>query len=181
MEEIKELLKSVIQMAVNNNKEKETINNKKENEMSLLDEIKKLIIRVENNKGGEEMTLKEKIINILNSNDVDIDTIEEVENAIDEAEAKVENSKEEEKEKEPEENEENVENSEEKPEEENEEEKQEEKKVDNSVENSEENKVDNAKPDYFAKLNEIYNSANETKQTNEFRTRQERLEDGRRF
>ena len=151
------------------------IKNNKEQDMALIEEIKKLISRVENNKENEPMTLKDKIISILNSNDVDVDTIEEIEKALTEAEERIDNEKQPEEEKQPED--EKVDNSdEEQKKEEPTEEKKEPKK-----EEKEQEKVDNAKPDYFEKLNSIYNSANEVKQTTEFKTRQERLEDGKRF
>lgn len=42
-------------------------------------------------------------------------------------------------------------------------------------------KVKNAKTDYFAKLNEIYNSNSRAKGVSGYKTREERLEDGKRF
>lgn len=55
------------------------------------------------------------------------------------------------------------------------------KDVKEDVENKCKNSVENAKTDYFAKLNEIYNSTSQTKSPNTYTTREERLEAGKRF
>ena len=59
--------------------------NSKEQEMTLLQELKNLIKRVQNNKGAE-MDAKDRILNILNEKEVEEDVVEEVENEFDEIE-----------------------------------------------------------------------------------------------
>ena len=53
--------------------------------MALLEELKNLIYRVQNNKGAE-MDTRSRILNILNEKEVDEETIEEVKNEFDEIE-----------------------------------------------------------------------------------------------
>lgn len=53
--------------------------------------------------------------------------------------------------------------------------------VKEDVENKCKNGVENSKTDYFAKLNEIYNSTTASKGQKQLLTREERLEDGNRF
>lgn len=138
MDEIKEMLKSIISMAVNNSKEQ------------------KEDTKVENDKGDENMTLKEKVLSILNSKEIDEETKKEIENAIDEEEKEVKEKKELEEKKE-------VKNEDKEPgkdKKEVEEVKEEVKKdVDNKCDKKADNSVDNSKPDYFSRLNEIYNAA----------------------
>lgn len=145
--------------------------NSKEQDMALIEELKKLITKVENDKEGEQdMTVenekvdKRKLIDevggILKGKVDDeiirtiIGKLEKV--AYDESEAgKADNEKEEDK-KEDAENCKKVKNEDEKDEKEVKEVKEE---VKEDVENKCKNSVDNSKTDYFAKLNEIYNSA----------------------
>lgn len=61
------------------------------------------------------------------------------------------------------------------------EEKVEDLKEDIKEDEAENCKVKNAKTDYFAKLNEIYNSNAQVKSSSAYKTREERLEDGKRF
>lgn len=141
--------------------------NSKEQDMALIEELKKLITKVENDKEGEQdMTVenekvdKRKLIDevggILKGKVDDeiirtiIGKLEKV--AYDESEAgKADNEKEEDAE-----NCKKVKNEDEKDEKEVKEVK---KEVKEDVENKCKNSVDNSKTDYFAKLNEIYNSA----------------------
>lgn len=146
---------------------KNKANNSKENEMALIDELKKLITKVENDKEGEQdMTVenekvdKRKLIDEVGGilkgkvDDEIIRTIigklekvayekSEADTADNEKEEDAENCK-------------KVKNEDEKDEEEVKEVKEE---VKEDVENKCKNSVDNSKTDYFAKLNEIYNSA----------------------
>lgn len=132
------------------------VNNNKETEMALLDELKKLITKVENDKGEQSMTLKEKVLSILNSKEIDEETKKEIENAIDEEEKEVKEKKELEEKKE-------VKNEDKEPEKDKKEveevKKEVKKDVDNKCDKKADNSVDNSKPDYFGRLNEIYNAA----------------------
>ena len=53
--------------------------------------------------------------------------------------------------------------------------------VKEDIKNKCKNSVENAKTDYYAKLNEIYNSTTASKGQKQLLTREERLEDGNRF
>ena len=67
--------------------QKNKANNNKEQEMTLITKLKKLIKEVQNSK-GEKMSTKDRILNILNEKEVDEDVIEEIEK-----EKEVENKK----------------------------------------------------------------------------------------
>ena len=163
------------------------VNNNKEQEMALLDELKKLITRVENEK-GENMDDKEKIENekvdkrklidevggILKGK-VDDELIRTIigkmeKMSYDESEAGTADNEKEEDEK--------AENCGKKVKNEDKEDKEEVKEVKEDVKEDVENKcknsVDNSKTDYFAKLNEIYNSANQAKEVSTYVSRAER-------
>ena len=163
------------------------VNNNKEQEMALLDEIKKLITRVENEK-GEDMDDKEKIENekvdkrklidevggILKGK-VDDELIRTIigkmeKMSYDESEAGTADNEKDEEEK--------AENCGKKVKNEDKEDKEEVKEVKEDVKEDVENKcknsVDNSKTDYFAKLNEIYNSANQAKEVSTYVSRAER-------
>ena len=136
---------------------------KKEQEMAILEELKKLITKVENTKGEEEMEIenekvdKRKLIDevagIMKSagcDDEDIRTAigkmekigyDDSEKSADNGGKKVKNEETEE----PKKDEKEV--------------KEIKEEVKEDVENKCKNSVNNAKNDYFAKLNEIYNSA----------------------
>lgn len=162
---------------------KERISNAKEQDMALLDELKKLITKVENDK-GENMTQKEQIMRILNSADVDDEVKRQVENALDKEDDKPADKSEDPKkpvddEKEDDEKkDEKADNKKVK----NEETKEDEKKYDDLkkdvkevVENKCKNSVDNSKGGYFDKMNEIYNSAMQPKQENLYVSRADKL------
>lgn len=150
-------------------------NNNKETEMALLDELKKLITKVENDKGDENMTIenekvdKRKLIDEVGGilkGKVDDEVIRTIigkmeKMSYDKSEADTaDNEKEEDKkdadnckvkneDKEPEKDKKEVE-----------EVKEEVKKdVDNKCDKKIDKSIDNSKPDYFGRLNEIYNAA----------------------
>lgn len=149
----------------NAGKEKEQLRlfNNKEQEMTLLDELKKLITKVENTKGEDEMEIenekvdKRKLIDevagIMKSAGCDDEIIrtaigkmekigyDDSEKSADNCGKKVKNEETEE----PEKDEKEV--------------KEIKEEVKEDVENKCKNSVDNAKADYFAELNKIYNSA----------------------
>lgn len=170
---------------INDNFNPTTIDNAKEQDMALLDELKKLITKVENDKGDQPMTLKEKITKILNSKEIDEETKKEIENAIDEEDEKkkeVDNEAEEEKEDEKKADNKKVKNEDEEPEKDKEKVKELEKDEKEDVENKCKNSVDNAKDGFFNKLNKIYNSTVEpTKQETEYVSRADRLKAGEEY
>lgn len=149
----------------NAGKEKEQLRlfNNKEQEMTLLDELKKLITKVENTKGEDEMEIenekvdKRKLIDevagIMKSAGCDDEIIrtaigkmekigyDDSEKSADNCGKKVKNEETEE----PKKDEKEV--------------KEIKEEVKEDVENKCKNSVNNAKNDYFDKLNEIYNSA----------------------
>ena len=158
------------------------VNNDKEQEMALLDELKKLITKVENGKESDmekienEKVDKRKLIDEVGGilkgkvDDEIIRTIigklekvayekSEADTADNEKEEKAENC------------DKKVKNEEEKDEKEVKEIKEE---VKEDVENKCKNSVDNSKTDYFAKLNEIYNSAAQAKQELSYVSREDR-------
>lgn len=164
-------------------KKQNKANNNKEQEMALLDELKKLITKVENGKESDmekienEKVDKRKLIDevggILKGKVDDeiirtiIGKLEKV--AYDKSEADTADNK---KEDEKAENcDKKVKNEEEKDEKEVKEIKEE---VKEDVENKCKNSVDNSKTDYFAKLNEIYNSAAQAKQEPSYVSREDR-------
>lgn len=154
---------------------KNKANNDKEQEMALIEELKKLITKVENTKGEETMEIenekvdKRKLIDevggILKGKVDDeiirtiIGKLEKV--AYDKSEADTaDNEKEEKKEEKADNCDKKVKNEDEKDEKEVKEIKEE---VKEDVENKCKNSVDNSKEDYFAKLNEIYNATSQAK------------------
>lgn len=173
MDEIKEMLKSLMQMAVRNSKDEE----KAENESKGDD------MDVKNEK-VDKRKLIDEVAGIMKSAGCDdelirtaIGKMEKI--GYDESEAGTADNK-----KVKNEDEEEVKNK--KVKNEDEEDEKEVKKVKEEVKEDVENKcknsVNNAKDDYYARLNKIYNSANEKKNTvSEFKTREERLADGSRF
>lgn len=171
MEEIKEMLKSLLQMAVRNSKDEEKVENKGDD------------MDVKNEK-VDKRKLIDEVAGIMKSAGCDdelirtaIGKMEKI--GYDESEAGTADNK-----KVKNEDKEEVKNK--KVKNEDEEDKKEVKEVKEEVKEDVENKcknsVSNAKDDYFARLNKIYNSANEKKNTvSEFKTREERLADGSRF
>ena len=171
-------------------------NNNKENiDMALLDELKKLITKVENDK-GEDMDDKEKVKNekvdkrklidevagIMKSAGADDEKIRTAiakmeklaydkseagtaDNACDEDEEEVKNKK--------------VKNEETKKDEE--EYKDLKKDVKEDVKNKCKNSVDNAKGGYFDKMNEIYNSAIKPKEENMYISREQKLKNAEEY
>ena len=173
------------EMNVDNDK----ANNNKEQEMALLEELKKLITKVENDKGEDmddkeikevenEKVDKRKLIDevggILKGKVDDeiirtiIGKLEKV--AYDESEAGTADNEDDDK-KEEAKNGKKVKNEDAEDKEKVEEVKEE---VKEDVENKCKNSVDNAKNDYFAKLNEIYNSAAKAKETQSYVSRADR-------
>ena len=165
-------------------------NNSKEQDMALLDELKKLITKVENNK-GEDMDNKEKIENdkvdkrklidevagIMKSAGCDDELIRTAigkmeKMSYDKSEAgTADNEKEDDK----------AENCGKKVKNEDKEDEESKEKVDeleddekNDAENKCKNSVDNSKTDYFAKLNEIYNASSQTKSEPSYVSRADR-------
>ena len=176
---------------VKENKEMD-INNSKENDMAIIDELKKLITKVENEKGDDMANDKEKkevenekvdkrklideVGGILKGKVDDevirtiIGKLEKV--AYDKSEAgTADNEKEEDAE-----NCKKVKNEEkEEPEKDKEEVKEVKEEVKEDVENKCKNSVDNSKEDYFEKLNKIYNSASsQVKEKTEYVSRADR-------
>ena len=173
---------------------KHEVHNNKEQDMALLDELKKLITKVENDK-GEDMDEKEKIENekvdkrklidevagIMKSAGADDEKIRTAigkmeKLAYDKSEAGTADNECD--------GEEEVKNKKVK----NEETKEDEKKYDDlkkdvkeDVENKCKNSVDNAKGGYFDKMNEIYNSANEPKEENLYISREQKLKNAEEY
>lgn len=151
---------------------KDKVNNSKETEMALIEELKKLITKVENTKGEKDMEIENEkvdkrdiirqIMAIAGKEEAseDVKTIAKLAEklAYDKSEAGTADNK--------------CKNKEEKDEKEVEEVKEEIKEdVDNKCKNS----VDNSKEDYFAKLNEIYNAASQAQEeTSEYISRADR-------
>ena len=165
---------------------KNNVQNNKEQDMALMDELKKLITKVENDK-GEDMDKKQRIMNILNSANVDEDVKKEVENELDKEDEKPAEKADNEKEDEPKDDK-PADNSKVK----NEETKEDEKKYDDlkkdvkedseagakgttASENKCKNSVDNAKGGYFDKMNEIYNAATQPAEENTYISREQKL------
>lgn len=158
-------------------KPKNKTNNSKEKDMAILEELKKFIFKVENEKENE-MDSKSKILSILNEKDVDEETIEEIKNELE----KIEEEKKEVKNKKKVKNEEKEEVEEEKDEEvedeDDEEDKKEVKEVKEEVKEDVDNKCKNSKEgtSSFDKINEIYNSVRQLKETKTYVSRQEKLD-----
>ena len=173
---------------------KNNVQNNKEQDMALIDELKKLITKVENEKPeGENMDVKEKVENekvdkrklidevagIMKSAGADDEKIRTAiakmeKLAYDKSEAGTADN---EKEDEPKEGK-PADNSKVK----NEESKEDEKKYDDlkkdvkeDVENKCKNSVDNSKGGYFDKMNEIYNAATQPTEENTYISREQKL------
>lgn len=153
---------------------KDKVNNNKEQDMALLEEIKKLITKVENDKGADmEKTDKRKLIDevagIMKSagcDDEDIRTaigkMEKI--GYDKSEAgTADNEKEEEKEKEKVENEET------------EEDEKEVEDLKKDVKKDVENKCKNSKEDEYAKMMNIYNASFKAPEQKIYVSREEKL------
>lgn len=177
--------------------------NSKEQDMALIEELKKLITKVENTKGEEEMEIKNEKVDkrklidevggILKGkvDDEVIRTIigkmekmsyddseasadnKKVKNEADEEDKKVDNEEDEKEDK-------KVDNEDEEDEEKVKELKKEEKK---DVENKCKNSVENAKgEEFFDKINKIYNSAKKIEEPSvEYESKQARLEAGKEY
>ena len=170
MEEIKEMLKSIINMAVNNSKKAD--NAEGEDEM-----------QIENEK-VDKRKLIDEVAGIMKSagcDDEDIRTaigkMEKI--GYDESEAENKKVKNEADEKEAE-NEDDEEKAENKCKNAEDEEKAEEVKeeVKEDVENKCKNSVENSKTDFYEKMNEIYNSAQSARETAVYVSRSDRLKAG---
>lgn len=196
-EELKNNLDKVIKNLFNNK-----TNNSKEQDMAIIDELKKLIFKVENNKENETMVENEKVdkrklidevAGIMKSagcDDEDIRTAigkmekigyddseasadnKKVKNEADEEDKKVDNEEDKDEDK----KEEKVDNESEEDKEKAEDLKEEEKKdIDNKCKNSKEES-------YFDKLNKIYNSAKKIENTSvEYEDKQARLDAGKEY
>lgn len=153
-------------------------NNKENTEMKLIEELKKLITKVENDK-GEDMDKKQRIMNILNAANVDEDVKKEVENELDKEDEKPEEKVDNENEDDPKSEKDTADNKKVKNENEKSEEKVEElkKEVKEDVENKCKNSVENSKGGYFDKMNEIYNSAIKPQDENIYVSREQKLKD----
>lgn len=142
-----------------------TVNNNKEQDMALLEELKKLITKVENTKGEKDMEIENEkvdkrdiirqIMAIAGKEEAseDVKTIAKLAEklAYDKSEAGTADNK---MYKEDPDDEKKV--------------KEVKEEVKEDVENKCKNSVDNSKVDYFAKLNEIYNSASQIKEETEY-------------
>lgn len=165
--------------------------NSKEQEMKILDELKKLISKVENEKGEQDMDEKEKVDNkkvdkrklidevggILKGK-VDDEIIRTVMKKMEEAsyngseDDKADNEKEEDKK---DDKKEDIEN---KCKNETEEDKKEVKEIKEDVKEDIDNKCKNSKQDTssFDKINEIYNSIKQVEKESQYVSRQEKLD-----
>jgi len=173
MDEIKEMLKSLMQMAVHNSKDEEKVKNEdKGDDMDV------------KNEKTDKRKLIDEVAGIMKSAGCDDEVIRTAIGKMekigyDESEAGTADNKKVKNEEKEEVKNKKVKNEDEEDEKEVKEVKEE---VKEDVENKCKNSVNNAKDDYFARLNKIYNSANEKKNTvSEFKTREERLVDGSRF
>lgn len=173
MDEIKEMLKSLMQMAVHNSKDEKKVENEdKGDDMDV------------KNEKTDKRKLIDEVAGIMKSAGCDDEVIRTAIGKMekigyDESEAGTADNKKVKNEEKEEVKNKKVKNEDEEDEKEVKEVKEE---VKEDVENKCKNSVNNAKDDYFARLNKIYNSANEKKNTvSEFKTRDERLADGNRF
>lgn len=150
-----------------------TVNNNKEQDMALLEEIKKLITRVENNKENEmeienakvdKRDIIRQIMAIAGKEEAseDVRTIAKLAEklAYDESEAGTADN---EMDKEDPDDEKEV--------------KEVKEEVKEDVENKCKNSVDNSKTDYFAEMNKIYNAAQEAKKENIYISQAQREQD----
>ena len=167
-------------------------NNKENTEMALIDELKKLITKVENDKGEDMDDIKEKVDNEkVDKRDIirqimaiagkhedneDVRTIAKLAEklAYDKSEAgSAANEKEDEQPKDEKEANKKIKNEEPKDDEKKSEDLK--KDVKEDVENKCKNSVDNSKGGFFDKMNEIYNSAMQPKQENLYVSRADKL------
>ena len=174
--------------------DKQTVQNNKEQDMAIIDELKKLITKVENDKGENMDENKEKVENekvdkrklidevagIMKSAGADDEKIRTAiakmeKLAYDKSEAGTADN---EKEDDPKSEKDTADNKKVK----NEETKEDEKKYDDlkkdvkeDVENKCKNSVDNAKGGYFDKMNEIYNAATQPSEENTYISREQKL------
>lgn len=170
---------------------KDKVNNDKEQDMALLEELKKLITKVENTKGEEEMEIenekvdKRKLIDEVGGilkGKVDDEVIRTIigkmeKMSYDDSEASADNKKvKNEADEEDEKEDKKVDNEDEEDEEKVEKLKKEEKKdVDNKCKNSKEE-------NYFDKLNKIYNSAKKIEEPSaDYESKQARLDAGKEY
>lgn len=178
MDEIKEMLKSLMTMAVKNSKDEKT-DDKGED----MDDTKKDV----KNEKVDKRKLIDEVAGIMKSAGCDDEVIRTAIGKMekigyDESEAgSVDNKKVKNEEKEDEKEVKNKKVKNEETEEDKKEVKEIKKDVKEDIENKCKNSVTNSMTDYFERLNKIYNSANEVKETKEFKTRDERIEDGNRF
>lgn len=170
MEEIKEMLKSLMKAAVKNSKDED-----KDDDGIEID-----------NEAVDKRKLIDEVAGIMKSagcDDEDIRTaigkMEKI--GYDDSEKSADNKKAK-NEKEEEEDEEEIKNKKVKNEDKEDEEKVEELKeeTEEEVENKCK-KVNNSKRDYFSEMSKVYNSAYKVEEKKEFKTREDRLKDGRRF
>lgn len=199
-EQLKVVQKLLEQMVKDENKTiKSRTNNNKEQDMALIEELKKLITKVENNKGEDMDDTKEKVDNekvdkrklidevagIMKSAGADDEKIRTAigkmeKLAYDKSEAgTADNEKEDDEPKDDE-----VKNKKVKNEETEEDEKKYydlKKDVKEDVQNKCKNSVDNSKGGFFDKMNEIYNSAMQPKQENRYISREDRLKAGNNY
>ena len=192
-------------------KDEKEINNSKEIEMYLIDKLQELINSVKNNKENETMVENEKVdkrklidevAGIMKSagcDDEDIRTaIEKMEKiGYDDSEASADNKKvknecsedeedkkvdNEEDEEEKVDNSEDEEDKEEKVDNESEEDKEKVEDLKEETKEDVDNKCKNSKPDYFEKLNAIYNSCKTvTEKASSYESRQSRLDAGKEY
>ena len=174
---------------------KNNVQNNKEQDMALIDELKKLITKVENDKGEDMDDNKEKVENEKVDKRKLIDEVagimkgagaddEKIRTAIakmeklayDKSEAGTADN---EKEESPKSEKDTADNSKVKNESEEDNKKYEDlkKETKEDVENKCKNSVDNAKGGYFDKMNEIYNSAIAPKEENTYISREQKLKD----
>lgn len=169
MEEIKELLKSIISMAVNNSKQADDakegedemqIENEKVDKRKLIDEVAGIM----KSAGCDDEDIRTAIgkmekIGYDKSEDDSADN-KKVKNEVEEDEEKADNKCKNEDDK----DEEKVEEVEE--------------DVKEDVENKCKNSVDNSKTDFYNKMNEIYNAAQDVKETSVYVSRIDKLKAG---
>lgn len=173
---------------------KSKTNNSKEQDMIIIDELKKLIFKVENNKENETMVENEKVdkrklidevAGIMKSagcDDEDIRTaigkMEKI--GYDDSEASADNKKVKNEAEDEDKKEDKVDNESEEDKEKAEDLKEEEKK---DVENKCKNSVENAKnEEFFDKINKIYNSAKKIEEPSvEYESKQARLDAGKEY
>ena len=174
MDEIKDMLKSIIQLAVNNSKDDDVKNEDKGEDMD--DKIKEV-----ENEAVDKRKLIDEVAGIMKSAGCDDEVIRTAIGKMekigyDESEAKTADNKKVKNEDKKAENKCKNEDEEDK-----EKVKEVKEEVKEDVENKCKNSIFNSKENFFEKLNAIYNSANEVKENVSSKTREERLEAGKKF